>query len=441
MKYVMTATALCAVVLIAAGSVLGAADIRAAESSGTDSWYSSYVDYSSTSSRSTNKRVRYYSGGDYLSSVAQGRWIRLFDYYILAYDQQIGAFEGHFENTEELPFEIECEKRTDRDLAMLNTFLKAKEDSAPGIYEISYLVTKLEDTDGNNLLECDDIETTTESGCTELVNTIRLTWTIKVYEKTDKIEVKDYMKKDQPSVPCYQGETRDLWLNNEILCQGASIAEAEIRMEKDNNLPITFDYTKVISTTTASYRDADSSLSLMGTFTASDDAPLGYHEVRFVVTKLIDENGTDLLQYYSGEGYPTITQSIYIAERKVNPGVDSYSSGLDSYSSEVDSHVEPTEKPTESSTEAPTEKPTEPEPPLGDLDGDTTVNASDAAKVLIDAAAMGAGEASGLTEAPIKAADVNKDDTVNASDAAIILIYSAAVGAGQDNVQITDFVH
>ena len=77
---------------------------------------------------------------------------------------------------------------------------------------------------------------------------------------------------------------------------------------------------------------------------------------------------------------------------------------------------------------------------LGDLDGDTTVNASDAAKVLIAAAAMGAGEASGLTEAQIKAADVNGDGTVNASDAAIILIYAAAVGAGNEDAKITDFV-
>ncbi|MBP0973723.1 MAG: leucine-rich repeat protein [Oscillospiraceae bacterium] len=88
---------------------------------------------------------------------------------------------------------------------------------------------------------------------------------------------------------------------------------------------------------------------------------------------------------------------------------------------------------------APTAEPTE-EQALGDLDGDTTVNASDAAKVLIAAAAMGAGEASGLTEAQIKAADVNTDNTVNASDAAIILIYSAAVGAGDENAKITDFV-
>ena len=90
----------------------------------------------------------------------------------------------------------------------------------------------------------------------------------------------------------------------------------------------------------------------------------------------------------------------------------------------------------------PATEPTEPtESPLGDVNGDTTINASDAANVLIASAAAGAGGELGLTEAQIKAADVNNDTTVNASDAAIILIYAAAVGAGQENVQITDFVH
>jgi hypothetical protein len=77
---------------------------------------------------------------------------------------------------------------------------------------------------------------------------------------------------------------------------------------------------------------------------------------------------------------------------------------------------------------------------LGDLDGDTTINASDAAKVLIAAAAIGANRDPGLTDAQKKAADVNSDTAINATDAAIILQYAAAVGAGQKDVQITDFV-
>ena len=82
----------------------------------------------------------------------------------------------------------------------------------------------------------------------------------------------------------------------------------------------------------------------------------------------------------------------------------------------------------------------ETEQPLGDLNGDNTVNASDAAQVLIAAAAIGAGQDSGLTEAQKNAADVNHDSSINASDAAVVLIYAAAIGAGQD-MKIEDFVH
>ena len=76
---------------------------------------------------------------------------------------------------------------------------------------------------------------------------------------------------------------------------------------------------------------------------------------------------------------------------------------------------------------------------LGDLDNDGSINASDAAQILIAAAAIGAGDASGLTAAQETAADVNTDGSINASDAAIVLIYAAAIGAGQD-VNLNDFV-
>ena len=77
---------------------------------------------------------------------------------------------------------------------------------------------------------------------------------------------------------------------------------------------------------------------------------------------------------------------------------------------------------------------------LGDVNGDGTVNASDAAQILIAAAAVGAGGKSGLTEQQSRAAEVNGDGQINASDAAVVLIYAAAVGAGQTEVKITDFV-
>ena len=71
-----------------------------------------------------------------------------------------------------------------------------------------------------------------------------------------------------------------------------------------------------------------------------------------------------------------------------------------------------------------------PDRALGDLNGDSTVNASDAAVVLIAAARIGAGNDSGLTVDQLLCADVNGDTIVNASDAAIILQYAAKIGAG-----------
>ena len=67
---------------------------------------------------------------------------------------------------------------------------------------------------------------------------------------------------------------------------------------------------------------------------------------------------------------------------------------------------------------------------LGDLNGDSTVNASDAAMMLIAAAKIGAGNESGLTPAQEKQADLNGDGIVNASDAALTLQYAAMIGAG-----------
>lgn len=76
----------------------------------------------------------------------------------------------------------------------------------------------------------------------------------------------------------------------------------------------------------------------------------------------------------------------------------------------------------------------------GDLDGDGTVNAADAAAILIAAAKIGAGEPPGLTTEQENTADLDDDGSINAADAAIILQYAAAVGAGQSDAKITDFI-
>ena len=74
---------------------------------------------------------------------------------------------------------------------------------------------------------------------------------------------------------------------------------------------------------------------------------------------------------------------------------------------------------------------------LGDVNYDGTVNASDAAQVLISAAKVGAGGYASVTNA---VGDVNADEIVNASDAAIILQYSAAVGASTFEGTLTEYL-
>ena len=77
----------------------------------------------------------------------------------------------------------------------------------------------------------------------------------------------------------------------------------------------------------------------------------------------------------------------------------------------------------------------------GDVDGDTLINAKDAAAVLVSAANTGAGKGSGLAKAQFSDADVNQDGNVNAMDAAAILTYAAAVGAGNSDISLSDFIH
>ncbi len=67
---------------------------------------------------------------------------------------------------------------------------------------------------------------------------------------------------------------------------------------------------------------------------------------------------------------------------------------------------------------------------LGDLNADSEVNASDAAMILVAAAAIGSGSDSGLTEMQKNAADLNKDSAFDAVDAALVLQYAAYSGSG-----------
>ena len=67
---------------------------------------------------------------------------------------------------------------------------------------------------------------------------------------------------------------------------------------------------------------------------------------------------------------------------------------------------------------------------LGEVNGDSEINAKDAAEVLVHAASVGAGNGGILSEEAFTAADVNADGQVNSKDAAEILVYSAEKGAG-----------
>lgn len=76
---------------------------------------------------------------------------------------------------------------------------------------------------------------------------------------------------------------------------------------------------------------------------------------------------------------------------------------------------------------------------LGDLNGDSDINAADALLLLEAAAKIGVGEESGLTDVQITAADTNGDGYVNAADANNILRYAAYNGAGGTDA-IEDFL-
>lgn len=69
---------------------------------------------------------------------------------------------------------------------------------------------------------------------------------------------------------------------------------------------------------------------------------------------------------------------------------------------------------------------------LGDVDINGVVDAADAADLLVAAAAIGAGNDSGLNETQTANADVDGNGVLDATDAAWILRYAAYIGAGGD---------
>ncbi len=79
-----------------------------------------------------------------------------------------------------------------------------------------------------------------------------------------------------------------------------------------------------------------------------------------------------------------------------------------------------------------------PETTLGDVDVNGVVDASDAGDLLVAAAAIGAGNGSGLTAEQTANADVDGNGVLDATDAAWILRYAAYTGTG-GNITMEEF--
>ncbi len=77
---------------------------------------------------------------------------------------------------------------------------------------------------------------------------------------------------------------------------------------------------------------------------------------------------------------------------------------------------------------------------IGDLNADGLANASDAAAILIAAAAAGAGEDPALTALQMEEADLNGDQVFNSADAAELLVYSADFAAGNFSGDLLSYV-
>ena len=77
---------------------------------------------------------------------------------------------------------------------------------------------------------------------------------------------------------------------------------------------------------------------------------------------------------------------------------------------------------------------------VGDLNEDNSIDASDAAKILIVSANQGVGNNTGLSKEEEQFADINADYEINAVDAALVLQYSASTGCGIFSGTLAEFI-
>jgi len=80
-------------------------------------------------------------------------------------------------------------------------------------------------------------------------------------------------------------------------------------------------------------------------------------------------------------------------------------------------------------------------PSLGDIDGNSRIDSSDASIVLEAYSLLSVGEDSGLTEEQLKFADVTGDGAVNSADASLILEYYAYLSVGGEKSPEEYFTH
>ena len=76
----------------------------------------------------------------------------------------------------------------------------------------------------------------------------------------------------------------------------------------------------------------------------------------------------------------------------------------------------------------------------GDVNSDGTVNAKDANRILLAAAALGVNNATGLSSLEAAQGELNADGTLNSKDATIILQYAAAIGVNAFSGTVAEFV-
>ena len=127
-------------------------------------------------------------------------------------------------------------------------------------------------------------------------------------------------------------------------------------------------------------------------------------------------------------GYLLKSDSLTSASFCLQSGERTQTGAFTTDASEVEFHIHDVEKLTVSAQGTPLILVANFE--FGDVNKDGSVNASDAADVLIAAANIGAGADSGLDLVQEQAADYSQKNGINAEDAAMILMEAVRRGAG-----------